>query len=261
MSAVPMLEFEDVSFAFDTRPVLSNLSLTLQAGASAALIGPNGAGKTTLLRLAIGALTPTSGRVLLNGKPLSSLNRRQRAQTVALVPQLLTVPFDFTVEQIVGHGRSPYLGFLHGPRHADRQAVDRALALTDLSSMRGRIVNELSGGERQRVKIALGLAQSTQILLLDEPAQNLDIGRQSELLDLLDSLHAEGLTMLTSLHDLHLIAGHFADVHLLSADRTHQHGTPAHILTASNISQAFRCSVRAASLSRQPTLGAINTAT
>jgi len=191
--------------------------------------------------LASGALTASSGDVLVESRPLGDLPHRQRSRLVALVPQQLDVLFDFSVQQIVEQGRTPYLGLLSGPARADRLAVDRALRLTDTYHLRHRIFNQLSGGERQRVKIALGLAQQAKLLLLDEPTQNLDIGRQAELINLLHSLRSEGITVLASIHDLHLIPGNFSGVHLIGPARSLISGAPAAILTPANLASAFHC--------------------
>jgi ABC-type cobalamin/Fe3+-siderophores transport system ATPase subunit len=237
----PLLQFSHTCFRFGTRQVLRDINLTLHQGSSATLIGANGAGKTTLLRLASGMLTASSGEVLLEGKAPSAIPHRQRARLVAMVPQQLDVPFDFTVQQIVEQGRTPYLGLLRGPMREDRIAVERALDLTDTARLRHRIFNELSGGERQRVKIALGLAQEAELLLLDEPTQNLDIGRQAEFIDLLHRLHAERITILASIHDLHLVHDNFATVHLIGPDGSLATGTPNEILTIDSLSEAFHC--------------------
>src|ERR1700761_82237 len=234
-----LLEFRKVDFSYGARHVLNDIRLVVHEGSCAALIGANGAGKTTLLRLAAGALTATSGEVLLEGQSLSTMTRRERSCLVALVPQRLEVPFDFTVHQIVEQGRTPHLGFLRGPLHDDHLAIDRALELTDTSRLRDRIFNQLSGGERQRVKIALGLAQETRLLLLDEPTQNLDIGRQAELIDLLHHLRTNGITILASMHDLHLIPDNFSSVHLLGPDLSLSSGTADEILTSDNLASAF----------------------
>ncbi len=236
-----LLEVRDAAFHYGTRPVLAGMNLALEEGTATALIGPNGAGKTTLLRLIAGTLRPSAGKILREGQSLTALSARQRARLVALVPQQLDVPFDFTVQQIVEQGRSPYLGLLRGLMEPDRRAVDRAIALTDLAPLRQRIFNELSGGEKQRVKIALGLAQNPRLLLLDEPTQNLDIGRQVELLDLLASLRTEGVTLFASMHDLHLVPGNFTQVHLLAPGEPLVSGTPEAILTPTRLAEAFHC--------------------
>lgn len=237
----PLLQFDAVSFAYGRRTLLQDAAFELHAGSCTALIGANGAGKTTMLKLAAGVLRYDSGNVLLNGAPMLQLPIRQVARTIALVPQHLELPFQFTVEQVVEQGRTPYLGMLRGTSREDRAAIDRALDLADVSGLRHRIFNELSGGERQRVKIALGLAQQPKLLLLDEPTQNLDIGRQVELLDLLHFLRAEGITILASIHDLHLVAGNFDTVLLLSPAEMLRSGTPAEMLQPELLERAFNC--------------------
>jgi iron complex transport system ATP-binding protein len=237
----PLLEFAHVSFQYDAREVLRNIEFTLEAKSCTALIGPNGAGKSTLLRLASGALTPSSGDVLIEGHRLREMHHRERSRMVALVPQHLEISFDYTVQQIVEQGRAPYLGLLRGLVREDRIAVDRALDLADVSSLRDRIFNELSGGERQRVKIALGLAQEPRLLLLDEPTQNLDIGRQVELIDLLHFLRDQGITIFASMHDLHLVQGNFSRVHLLDSELRLTSGSSHEILTPDNLTRAFHC--------------------
>jgi iron complex transport system ATP-binding protein len=240
----PLLSFCDVSFGYGDLDVIESATFDLQAGSCTALIGPNGAGKTTMLRLAAGTLHCRSGSVILNGEPLSALPLRKVARTVALVPQQLDVPFQFTALEVVEQGRTPYLGFLRGSMSEDRVAVDRALDLADVGGLQHRIFNELSGGERQRVKIALGLAQQPKLLLLDEPTQNLDIGRQVELIDLLHFLGSEGITIFASIHDLQLVEGNFSSVLLLSPDTPLMNGTPEEILRPSILEKAFNCPPR-----------------
>jgi iron complex transport system ATP-binding protein len=236
-----LLHFRDVDFHYAGRSVLRRANLTLHEGTCTALIGANGAGKTTLLRLASGSLAAAAGDISLLGKRPSEIPARQRSRMVALVPQHLEIPFDFTAQQIVEQGRTPHLGLLRGPSKDDRAAVDRALDLTDTFVLRHRIFNELSGGERQRVKIALGLAQGAKLLLLDEPTQNLDIGRQAELIDLLHRLREEGITILASIHDLHLVPDNFSAVHLIEPSGSLLSGTPQEILTTDHLTKAFRC--------------------
>ncbi|HEX4650543.1 MAG TPA: ABC transporter ATP-binding protein [Granulicella sp.] len=236
-----LLRFDAVHFAHGQREVLRDGSFELPNGSCTALIGPNGAGKTTLLRIAAGVLPPNAGRVLLDGTVLNRLSTRQVARSVALVPQHLELPFPFTVQQVVEQGRTPYLGLLRGATVEDRAAVDRAMELADVGALRYRIFNELSGGERQRVKIALGLAQQPKLLLLDEPTQNLDIGRQVDLIDLLHFLRGEGITILASIHDLHLVRGNFDGVLLLSPEEPLRSGTPEMMLQPALLEQAFNC--------------------
>jgi len=239
-----LLQLVNVSFFYEQHRVLENVSFCVEQGECAALIGPNGIGKTTLLRLAAGVLACSVGSVSLTGRRLDTLRRAEAARLVALVPQRFEVPFDFTVQQIVEQGRTPYLGFFAGLKWQDRRAVERALELADVTSLRNRIFNELSGGERQRVKIALGLAQEPRLLLLDEPTQNLDLGRQLELLDCLRALKDEGMTILAAMHDLQLIPGTFSSVLLLEPDQEMRKGRPQDILRPDILERAFDCPPR-----------------
>ena len=236
-----LLQLRGIGFNYGERQVFRDLNLELQTGSCTALAGPNGAGKTTLLHIAAGALKPSSGEILLNGKALAAIPRRERSRMVALVPQQLDVPFDFTVQQIVEQGRTPYIGAMRGLTREDRFAVEEALDLADVRGLRLRIFNELSGGERQRVKIALGLAQQPRLLLLDEPTQNLDIGRQAEMIDLLHHLRKQSITIFAAIHDLHLVQGNFSTVHLLGLGGSLLSGPPAQVLTPANLMSAFGC--------------------
>ena len=237
----PFLKLQKVGFSYGSRKVIFDASFVLVPGTSTALIGPNGVGKTTLLNLISGVLQPSSGIIELGGQLLADLTARQVARQIAMVPQQLEVPFDYTVREIVSQGRTPYLSLLGRLDSTDHRAVDRALDLTNTWSLRHRVFTELSGGERQRVKIALGLAQQPKLLLLDEPTQNLDIGRQSELIDLLHFLRDTGLTIYASIHDLHLVPGNFSEVHLLGPNQTHASGKADEMLTIPRLTEAFRC--------------------
>src|ERR1700733_12193014 len=236
-----LLRLDNVHFDYQGHRVLRQATFDLEEGSCTALIGTNGVGKTTLLRIAAGALRPATGQVRLRERPMETIPVKEIARTIALVPQQLELPFAFTVQQVVEQGRTPYIGMLRGPDRSDRLAVDRALDLADASILRHRIFNELSGGERQRVKIALGLAQEPRLLLLDEPTQNLDIGRQVELIDLVHFLRDEGITILASIHDLHLVDKNFSTVLLLTPGKPLASGTPEQMLQPSLLERAFQC--------------------
>ena len=238
----PLLELRRVGFNYGDRAVLTDTSFALEPGSMTALIGPNGIGKTTLLRLASGLLRPASGEVLFEGESLGRLSPRHTARRIATVPQTLEIPFAYTVQEVVEQGRTPYLSLLGGLRSTDRDSVDRALDLTRTAALRDRSYNELSGGEQQRVKIALALAQQPRLLLLDEPTQSLDIGRQMELLELLQQMCETGVTVLASVHDLLLVDGRFAAVILLRRSAPSLYGLPRHVMERSLLASAFDAS-------------------
>jgi iron complex transport system ATP-binding protein len=198
-----------------------------------------------LLRLAAGLLRPTSGSISLFGENVAALDRRHRARSIALVPQQVTIPFDFTVREIVEQGRTPFLQLFGGLKRGDRAAVEDAMRLADVVQLENRVFNDLSGGEQQRVKIALGLAQQPRLLLLDEPAQNLDIGRQAELVELLQEFRRSGITVVAAMHHLQLIEGTFSSVVLVTARGTLLEGSPKEILRPAILEPAFNCPPRA----------------
>jgi len=236
-----LLRFTSLGFNFADRTIFTALDASVPADACIALVGPNGCGKTTLLRLAAGTLKPNHGDVRLHGKSLHTLTQRTIARSIALVPQNVEVSFGFTVQQFVEQGRTPYLKMFGGMSVADRDAVEHAMELTDTCSLRSRIFNQLSGGERQRVKIALGLAQQPSLLLLDEPTQHLDIGRQLELIDLVKRLRRHGIAILASMHELTLIEGVFSQVWMLSPGEPLRQGSPQEMLRPDLLSRVFDC--------------------
>jgi iron complex transport system ATP-binding protein len=229
-----------LSFGYNGQPVLDRICLNIAAGERVALLGPNGAGKTTLLRLLSGIRTPVTGSVLLDGRSLCAMPKLELARKIAAVPQEFVVPFAFTAREIVEMGRTPYIGLLRGMRSNDWRAVEEAMQLTHTIDLSGRVFNELSGGERQRVINAIALAQEPELLLLDEPTQQLDITRQTEILDLVSNLNrSKGLTVVAAIHDLNLAGRYFDRLILLHHGRVFADGTPESVLRADLLETAY----------------------
>ena len=235
-----LLQVSDVSFSYPEKKVLERLSLDVSEGQTVALVGANGAGKTTLLKILCGLLRPCSGEVRLRGRNLAEYKPRDLARSIALVPQDIQVSFDFTVQEFVEQGRTPYVSsFLGSLQPEDHAAIRRAMEMADVLHMANRKFSQLSGGERQRVKIALALAQEPQVLLLDEPAQQLDIGRQAEVFSVLHRLNQSGMTMVAAMHDLHSVYTHFSSALVLRPDLSFTYGPPARVLTAQALLEVF----------------------
>jgi iron complex transport system ATP-binding protein len=254
----PILEFRNVGFSHGTRTIFERLTFSVEHGDTVALVGPNGVGKTTLLRLAAGLLHPSTGEILVHGQELGRWSRRQLSCSVALVPQHLEVPFAFRVEEIVAQGRVPHLGFFGSLASHDLEAVESAMEAVDILGMRHRIFSELSGGEQQRVKIAIGLAQQADLMLLDEPTQHLDLGRQIELMGLLHKLVERGITIVAAVHDLALVCEHCSSAILLTPNSPAMTGPARELLRADLLQSAF--SVERLSLERYLATGAFLTA-
>jgi iron complex transport system ATP-binding protein len=233
------LEVRDLSVELGRRRIVSDVRMDVPHGGWVCVIGPNGAGKTTLVQ-AIAGLLPRSGSVRLWGRPIEELGRRERARSIALVPQLPVIPEGFTVEQYALLGRTPHLGLLasEGPR--DLEAVASALERLDLGWAATRRLDTLSGGELRRAVIARALAQEASLLLLDEPTTGLDIAQQLRVLELVEELRrADGLTVISTMHDLTL-AGRFAHrFALLSGGRVVAEGTRAEVLLPHVIAEHY----------------------
>ena len=233
-----------VSVAYDGVTVVADLDLTVASGEWLSLIGPNGAGKTSLLR-AIARLVPFDGQIYLGDEDARALGARELARRVAVLPQEPQIPAGMTVAQYVLLGRSPHLGYFGRESGRDRRIVADVLRRLSLDAMTSRPVEHLSGGERQRAAIARALAQQAPVLLIDEPTTSLDVGRQQEVLELIDEIRLEqGLTVIAAMHELTL-AGQYANrLALVVAGRIVAVGPPAEILAETVIAQHYGAQVR-----------------
>jgi iron complex transport system ATP-binding protein len=268
-----MLRIEDLQVSYHSRRVLTNVSLEVNSGEVVALIGPNGAGKSTLVKAISGLVPVERGRIRQDDFPgtarhiipaggivpasfreggksystgnLLSLSPMQRARSLAVVPQAASMPPAFTVWETVLMGRTPYLNFL-GQVSAKDEAIARlALQKVDALDLSDRRVGELSGGEQQRVLLARALAQSTPILLLDEPTANLDLHYQVSFMEIVSALaHRDNLAVLVALHDLNLAARYADRMALLVDGEIKATGTPRQVLTPDLISTAYHLPVQ-----------------
>jgi iron complex transport system ATP-binding protein len=236
----------NLAVVLERRSVLSGIELDVRDGDWLAVIGANGAGKSTLLKAMAGVL-PCSGEVLIDDAPVRRLKPRDRARLLAYAPQSPALPVDMTVFDYALLGRTPYIPYLGRESRHDREVTASVLDRLDLSPFTSRALGHLSGGERQRVVLARALVQQAPVLLLDEPTTALDLGHQQQVLELVDRLRlADGLTVVTTLHDLSL-AGQYADaMTLLSGGRVAASGTPAEVLTGELIGEHFDARVRVA---------------
>src|SRR6185503_19207653 len=239
----PMIETRDLWVRFGPVAAVRGLSLRAESGGWTALIGPNGAGKTSALR-ALAGLAQYDGEVLIDGRDARGLGRRAVARLVAFVPQKPETPPALTVAEYVLLGRTPHIPYLGGEGRRDREAATQALRRLELERFAERSLGSLSGGELQRAVLARALAQEAPVLLLDEPTTALDLGRQQLVLELVDALRRDGLTVVTTMHDLTL-AGQYADhLVLLNEGSVVAEGKAAEVLSAPNVSAHYGANVR-----------------
>jgi ABC-type Mn2+/Zn2+ transport system ATPase subunit len=239
-ASAPALAFRNVYAAYTPAGngadayALEDVTFTVAAGEQVAIIGPNGAGKSTLLKLVAGALQPARGEVRLAG------NDPAEHVCIAYVPQRsqLNTSFPATVEDVVMMGRARQIGLFRRARRGDRDVVRRSLARVDALHLAKMWMGELSGGQQQRVLIARSLAQEAALLLLDEPLTGLDTPSREKILEILESLRPDGVTVLVATHDLDLAVARFDRVMLLNR-RIHAFDAGSVVATAENLARAY----------------------
>lgn len=235
-----MIRIEHLSYSFGKQPILNGISLHVAQGSFTALLGPNGCGKTTLLRCIGGLLKPQKGSISLQDRDLRDYNPRQLAQQLSFVRQQASTDFEFTAFDLVMMGRNPYQKHLENESQSDRQLVEQCMRQTNTWHLRESFPREMSGGELQRVMIARALAQSTPIMLLDEPTSNLDIAHQFDIMEMLSNIcQRQGKTILLVVHDLNLALRYCPQAVLLHNYGIIAHGAIENVLTSNNIRTAF----------------------
>lgn len=237
-----MIQANDITIKYGPRPAVSDVSLSVSAGEIVAILGPNGAGKSTLLRALNGGLRPSSGQVVLDGKPLYQYPRRIVSRHIAVVAQEVDVRFPVTVLQFVLGGRyaSASAGSWGWETDRDLEVAHAVLCETELNELSARLMNELSGGERQRAVLARALATEATVLLLDEPTANLDLAHQAAILGLVrqrSSLHKLAAVVVT--HDINLASEFSTHVLLMKNGREVAFGEPAEVLTPELLKEVF----------------------
>lgn len=201
-----MLHLNQICAGYGNGDVLHEIAFDLPLGQNLCILGPNGCGKSTLLRV-IAGLLESRGELTLDGKPVGDMRRSEIASHMAMMSQMSTVYFSFTVYETVMMGRYQKLrrGLFASPSKEDKACVEKYLRATGLEGLRERQISELSGGQLQRVFLARTLAQEPEIILLDEPTNHLDLKHQTELVAYLKAWSEEkGRTVIGVLHDINL---------------------------------------------------------
>jgi iron complex transport system ATP-binding protein len=235
-----MIELRDVALSIGGRKLLTGVDASIPTGEFVALLGPNGVGKTTLLRAIAGLHALDWGEITLDGVSTVRLDPLQRARRLAFVTSD-EIMFDaLGVADVVAIGRFSYHHWWQWQtRDDDRGAVAAALAAVKLEGFADRLLSTLSAGERQRVWIALGLAQQTPILLVDEPTSHLDVRVAHEILALLHRQARSGKTVVCALHDLNEAAAYADRIALLAAGKLCALEAPQTLLSGSLLERAY----------------------
>ncbi len=232
--------FENISVNYGKKRVLSGFYAEIPKGKIVTIIGQNGCGKSTLLKTISKAVTPKEGMVIFRDQKLKEYPPKQLAQKIAYLSQVHESPPDIDVRTLVSYGRYPYSRFGKGLTKADAEVIDRALSLTGLTALQGRVLSTLSGGERQRAWIAMTIAQEPEILILDEPTTYLDVSYQVEVLELVKQLNLKlGMTIVMVLHDLNLAARYSNLLLAIKKGRLYAFGKPPEIVNEKNLKNLF----------------------
>ncbi len=234
----PIVTIKNLSVTYPNgHHALEDVSVNLKSGSICGLVGVNGAGKSTLFKAMMGFVKPTAGNVSIDGM---SVRNALKKNLVSYVPQTEEVDWDFPVlvEDVVMMGRYGHMGFLRRPSKTDHDAVAQALERVNMSEYKKRQIGELSGGQRKRIFVARALAQGGNIILLDEPFTGVDIKTEDSLIDLFQSLVAEGRLILVATHNLGSVPS-FCDEVILINKTLLAYGSVETTFTQDNLSKAF----------------------
>jgi len=224
----PVLSVRNLTVSYNGKHALEKVSFDVQKGERVAIVGPNGSGKSTLFKALVGLLHPKTGHVQADGAE------------IGYVVQRSAVDWDFpvTVHDVVMMGRIGKMGWLRWQRLQDRRIVRRCLAQVGMAEHASQQIGELSGGQQQRVFIARALAQEATILLMDEPFSGVDAPSQEAIMEILDRLRDQGVTVLLSTHDLNLAAERFDRLALLNRQLV-AYGPPRQAINPQTLAAAY----------------------
>jgi len=217
-------------------------------------MGANGCGKSTLFQLLTKNLRPREGSVFLDQRDIKDIRLKEFAQNVAIVHQYNTAPPDLPVHSLIAYGRIPF--FKHfakaEDKDKDKEIVDWALEVTDMSELKNRRMGQLSGGQRQRAWIAMALAQQPKILLLDEPTTYLDVKFQIEILRLIKSLNKDySMTIVMVLHDINQAIYYSDEIIGMKKGNILFQGNPSEVITEESIQDMYGIHLKVSNVENQ----------
>ncbi|MFZ5818068.1 MAG: metal ABC transporter ATP-binding protein [Bacillota bacterium] len=234
-TVTPPVVVRDLTVAYQKRPVLQGINLTLPEGRLIGVVGPNGAGKSTMLKAILGLIPAVSGEVEIYGRPY-----RQARREVGYVPQRSSVDWDFPTDalDVVLMGRYGHLGLLRRPGARDRELALHALSQVGMADYAHRQISQLSGGQQQRVFLARALAQDARVYFMDEPFAGVDAATEKAIITLLGELKAKGRTVVVVHHDLQTVREYFDWLVLLNM-RVVAAGPTERVFSAENLQKTY----------------------
>lgn len=231
------VEAENLTVAYDRKPVLSGVSFAIPGGSLAAVIGPNGAGKTTLLKAMLGLVPVAGGKVRFPEKD-------GRKPVIGYVPQSESVDWDFPVTalDVVTMGCYGRLGWLKRPKKQDRRLAWETLEKMGMADFADRQISCLSGGQQQRVFLARALTQQADVYFMDEPFKGVDKSTEKVIVEQLKALRDGGRTVVVVHHDLQTVCDYFDWVTVINVTVV-ANGTVQDVFNRQNLTAAYRCNM------------------
>ena len=236
-SVTPAVDVTDVSFAYGEKPVVSDVSMTIDQGEFLGLIGPNGSGKTTLLHLMLGLLEPDTGSVSLFGEPVGAFDEGERIGYVSQQSTNRGGTMPVTVRESVTMGRFAHAGHRRLTSEDDA-IVEEALETVGITELGDRLINQLSGGQRQRAYIARALASEADLLALDEPTVGVDAESRDAFYRLLDRLNDSGITIILIEHDIGVVTDRASRIACINTELYH-HGDTESFVESDALAEAY----------------------
>jgi iron-siderophore transport system ATP-binding protein len=235
-----MVEARGLTVSYGATRALDGLDAVVDRGEVVALLGENGSGKSTFLRAIARVVTPGGGELLLDGRPITALPRRETARRTAYLPQASDLVFPIRCLDLVLQGRAPHSRSFSADAPGDRDRALAAMRACDVAALAERDASAISGGEKRRVFLARALAQEAELWLLDEPTAGLDPRHRLEFLELLSRVHADrGTTVVLVTHEIDLASDLADRVVLLHSGRALAAGPPDETLTPELLRRAF----------------------
>ena len=248
------MRVDNLFFAYDKDYIIKGISFEIKDNKITTLMGANGCGKSTLFQLLTKNLRPREGSVFLDQRDIKDIRLKEFAQNVAIVHQYNTAPPDLPVHSLIAYGRIPF--FKHfakaQDKDKDKEIVDWALEVTDMSELKNRRMGQLSGGQRQRAWIAMALAQQPKILLLDEPTTYLDVKFQIEILRLIKSLNKDySMTIVMVLHDINQAIYYSDEIIGMKKGSILFQGNPDDVITEESIQDMYGIHLKVSNVENQ----------
>ncbi len=233
------VEVRNLCFSYGSMEVLHDVSLDFKKGRFTSILGPNGCGKSTLFHIICRSLPLQSGEVFIQEKAISEYSRQEQAQTLSVLSQSGNLPEFMTVHDMVMQGRFCYQSFLSRYSDEDLEIVEGAMQAMDVQELAHKRVSQISGGQLQRCRMAMTLAQQTDVVLLDEPTTHLDLKHQYALLDMGRTLADEGKTVIAILHDMTQALLYSDQVAILHEKEVYAVGEPHQVMTDAMMADVF----------------------